>query len=144
MEDAGPESVLESLVKIAYFPKLFSDPAALYAALKGAESRGRSIGLLQRLECSFGRKHATLNGEVDALQALRIQKSCRVAQNHPAIAGNGRNRPPAAIGQRLGAVTNHLAAFEQLGDEGVLLKILQHVLRIEAGIGVIQAGYESE
>ena len=68
-------------------------------------------------------------------------ESPRIIQPLPATR---RNRPPAAVGQRLGAVADHLAAFEQLGDERMLLEFLQHTLRIEARIGIVEPGDEAE
>src|SRR5271169_3372676 len=81
---------------------------------------------------------------MNSLKTLRIQEACRVAQHHPAIAGQRRNAPPAAVRQRLGAVADHLSAFEQLGDKRVFLELLQHVLWVEAWIAVIESGYKTQ
>ena len=81
---------------------------------------------------------------MNSLQALRIQKAGGVAEDHPAIARNRRNRPPSAVRHRLRAVADHLAAFEQLRDKRMLLEVLQHVLRIEPRIGIVEAGHEAE
>ena len=81
---------------------------------------------------------------MNSLEARGIQEAGRVAEDHPSIAGDGRNRPPAAVGHRFGAVANHLAALEQLCDPRMPLKLLQHALRVEARIGVVESGDESE
>src|SRR5690348_15806196 len=81
---------------------------------------------------------------MNSLETLRIEKPGRVAEDHPAIPRDRRNGPPTAVWQRLRAVANHLAAFEQLGNERMLFEILQHVLRIEARVGIIEAGDEAE
>src|SRR5271165_6800998 len=81
---------------------------------------------------------------MDPLQALGIQKAGGVAEDHPAVAGNRRNRPPAAVRQTLGAVADHLSAFEKSGDEWMLLELLQHALRIETWIRIIEADDEAE
>ena len=81
---------------------------------------------------------------MNSLQARGIQEAGGVADDHPAVARQRRNRPPSAVRQRLGAVADHLAAREQLGNEGMLLERLQHMLRIEARVGIIESGYEAE
>ena len=81
---------------------------------------------------------------MNPFQALRIQQAGGVAEDHPAIAGQRRNRPPAAVGHRLRAVADHLAAFEKLGDERVFLEFLQDALGIEARIGIVEPGHEAE
>ncbi len=108
--------MLEALMKVADLPELVLDPARFHSLLKIAERRGREIIFLQRFERSLGGQHAALDGEMNSLQPLRIQEAGGVAEDHPAVAGNRRNRPPAAVGQRLRAVANHLAAFEQLAQ----------------------------
>ena len=72
------------------------------------------VVLQQRVKRGFGGEHAALDGEVNALEALRVEEAGGVADDHPAIAGQRRHRPPSAIGQRLCAVADHLAALEQL------------------------------
>src|SRR5438874_4294908 len=81
---------------------------------------------------------------MNSLQTLRIQKSRRVAKNHPTISCNRRYRPPSSIGQRLCAVPHRLAAFEQLRNQRMPFELLQDALRIKPGIGIVQASYESK
>ena len=131
-------------MKVADLPEFVLDPARFHSLLKIAQRGGGEIIFLQRLECSFGGEHAALDGQMNAFQPLRIQKAGGVAEDHPAIAGHRRNRPPAAVGQRLGAVADHLAAFEQLGHERMPLELLQHALRIETRVGIVEPGDEAE
>src|SRR5277367_2013878 len=81
---------------------------------------------------------------MNSFQPRRIQKAGRVPDDHPSIAAEWRQRPPSTVGQRLCAVADHLAAFQQSSDEGMLLESLQHVLWIEAGIAIIETGDKSE
>src|SRR5205085_7140966 len=57
------------------------------------------------------------------------------------MAGKTRYGVPAAIRQSLCAVTDHLAAFQQMGDKTMFLELLQDSLRIKARVGIFQAGY---
>src|SRR5580698_5214384 len=116
-------------MKVANLPKLLFDPAGFDFLLERTECCGRRILFRQRLESSFSSQHAALDRQMNSFEALRVEETGGVAENHPAIARDRRNRPPAAIRQRLCAVANHLAALEQLRDERMLLEILQHVLR---------------
>src|SRR5215469_4258958 len=81
---------------------------------------------------------------MNSLQSLRVEEARRVSQDHPSIARQRRDCPPAAIGQRFRTVADHFAAFEQPGHERMPLELLQHSLRIEARIGVVQAGYKPQ
>src|SRR5580692_1768031 len=61
VEQAGEESMFESLMKVANLPKLIFDPAGFDFLLEAAERcRGRVI-FLERLEGSFSRQHSTLD-----------------------------------------------------------------------------------
>src|ERR1700680_2499693 len=113
--------MLESLMEVADLPKLVFDPAGFDSLLESAQRGGRRIIFQQRLESSFCCEHAALNRQMNSLQPLRIEEAGGVAEDHPAVACDRRNRPPAAIGQRLRAVANHLGAFKQLRNEWVLL-----------------------
>src|SRR3954447_21708765 len=81
---------------------------------------------------------------MNALESGRIQKSCGISKYHPPISSYGRNGPPAPVGQRFGAVANHLSAFQQLHHKWMFLKFLQNALRIEPRVGIIEAGHKSE
>src|SRR3981081_3962917 len=71
---------------------------------------------------------------MNSFQARGIQKTGGVSDDHPSIAGERRQRPPSAIGQRLGAIADHLSAGEQLANKRMLLEGLKHVLRVEARV----------
>src|SRR5579859_7971750 len=81
---------------------------------------------------------------MNPLETRRVQESGRVAEDHPTVACHWRNRPPTAVGHRFGPVADHLAALEQFGHPWMPLELLQHALRIEPRIGVVEPGYESE
>src|SRR6266566_6015776 len=81
---------------------------------------------------------------MNPLQARGIQEAGGVADDHPSIAGERRQRPPSAIGKRLGAVSDQLAASEQLANKRMLFESLQHVLRVEARVAIIESGNEAE
>ena len=77
--------MFESLMKVADLPELIFDPTLLNPLLKLTESRHRTIAFRQRVESSFSREHAALDGEVNAFQALRIKEAGGIADNHPSI-----------------------------------------------------------
>src|SRR5207302_10397172 len=52
--------------------------------------------------------------------------------------------PPTAVGHGFGAVANHLAAFEQLRDQRMFLEFLEHALRVETRVGVVESGDEAK
>ena len=99
VEHAGAESVLESLMEVANLPEFVFDPAGLDFRLECRERRGGEVIFHQRVEGGFGGEHAALDGEMNAFEALRVEESGGVAEDHPAIARNGRDRPPSAVGQ---------------------------------------------
>ena len=136
--------MLETLMEVAYLPEFVLDPAGFDPQLKLAERGRGEVIVFQGFEGSFGSQHPAFDGEMNPLQALRIEQPGRVADDHPAVAGQRRNRPPAAVGQSFRSVANHLAALEQGGDEPMLLEILQHVLRIEARVEIVEPGDETE
>src|SRR5579863_5703840 len=131
-------------MEVAYGPQLFLDPAVLDARLECLQHGQGEITLRHCIESGFSGEHAALDRKVDALQALRIQETRGVAENHPAIARKRWYGPPAAVGQRLGAVAHHLSTFQQLGDKRVLLEFLQDVLRINPLILVVESSDESK
>src|SRR5215470_8169993 len=81
---------------------------------------------------------------MDSLQPGCVEESSGVTDDHPAISRNWRYRPPAVIGHGLGAVPDHLSAFEQSTDKRMLLEFLQHALGIEPGIGIVDGSHETE
>src|SRR5437660_3561583 len=144
MEESGEKSFFKSLVKVADLPEFVLDPARFYFRLELAQGCCRGIAFLQSRKRSLGRQHPALDGKMNSLQPLRIQKSCRVPEHHPAIARHRRNRPPTAVWQRLRAVADHFPALEQARNKRMLLKILQHVLRIEPRVGIVDPGHKAK
>src|SRR5664279_4389752 len=134
------KTLVEALVEIADWPQLLFDPAFVHALLEFLEDVERVVILRHRLKGSFGGQHAALDSEMNPLQPLRIQEAGGVAQNHPTIARNRRDAPPASVRERLRAITDHLAAFKKFRNERMLLEFLQDALRIDTWIGIIQAG----
>src|SRR5437667_6566583 len=144
MKHAAHETVLESLVKVTDLQKFISDPTGFDLLRVTANGGGGKIAAFHGVECRLRRQHAALDRQVNAFQPLRVEQSRRVTSDHPAIARHARQRPPTAIGKSLGAIADHLAAGQQIANERVLLKTLQHMLRIEAWVFVIQSGDKSE
>jgi hypothetical protein len=81
---------------------------------------------------------------VDAFEPRAIQESAGVAAEQHAVGRELRHRPPAALGNRLGAVGDGLAAGEQRAHERVGLEPLQVTVRVAGGIARVQAGDESD
>src|SRR5258707_562742 len=81
---------------------------------------------------------------MNPLQARGIQEAGGVSDDHPSIAAERRQRPPSAIGKRLGAVADHLAAGEQLANKRMLFERLQYMLRVETRIAIVESGNEAE
>src|SRR6202451_1435486 len=86
VEQAREESVFESLVEVADLPKLIFDPAGFDFLLETAQRGGRRIIFLQRVEGSFGSQHPALDRQMNSLEALRVEKTGGVAENHTTIA----------------------------------------------------------
>src|ERR1700722_1735082 len=79
VKQTGVKTVMKSLMKISYGPQFFLDPAFLDLAWKRREGFRGGVARLQRIENGFGGQHAALNGDVDALEPLRIQQAGRIA-----------------------------------------------------------------
>ena len=136
--------MLESLVQVAHLPEFFFDPARFDFLLELAQHRRRRIVFLQRFKGRLRGEHPALDRQMNSLEPRRIQEAGRVAEDHPSIARDRRNRPPAAVRHRLRAVADHLAALEQLRHKRMPLELLQHALRIEPRIGVVESRHEAE
>ncbi len=80
---------------------------------------------------------------MNPFQARGIQEAGGVSNDHPSIAAERRQRPPSAIGKRLGAVADHLATGKQLGNKRMLFEGLKHALRVEARVAIIEPGNET-
>src|SRR5271157_919270 len=144
MKHAGEEAVLESLMEVTHRPQFGLDPTFLDAILEGLQRLKRKIVFHHAVEGSLRRQHSALDRQMNPFEPLRIQESGGVSEHHPAVARERRNAPPTPVRQGLRAVADHLSILQQLGDEGVLLKFLQHALRVEARIAVVESSDETE
>src|SRR5580692_3189630 len=111
-------------MKVAHLPELIFNPAGLDLLLEATQCSDGRIVFFQCFKSSFSREHAALDRQMNSLEALRVQETGRVAENHPTVARDGGNRPPAAVRQRLRSVANHFAVRKQLRNEGMPLEVL--------------------
>src|SRR5579872_2476678 len=79
MEQACEESMLESLMKVANFPKFVFDPTGFNLLLKAAQHSSGKIIFLQRLESGLRGQHTALDRQMNAFEALRVEEAGRVA-----------------------------------------------------------------
>ncbi len=77
---------------------------------------------------------------MNSFQSCRVQKSRAVADNQRAVRVHLGHSVPSARGDRLGAVTNHLAAVEQFGQQRMGLEALELCVRIDEWIAIVQTG----
>src|SRR5436190_23791508 len=77
---------------------------------------------------------------MNSLETLRVKKAGAVADKQHAVSVRSRHREVTAGNDRLRAVTNHLAAFEQPRDVWMSLVTLKLRVRIEQRILVIESG----
>src|SRR5256714_8019923 len=131
-------------MKVADAPKLLRDPALAYQTAVALELLLREVFDQQRLEYGLRGEHAALDGRVDALQPLRVEKARGVADEQEAVAVELRDGVEAARGNRLRAVANHLAAFKEARDERVLLESLKLRVRVEQRIAVVESRHVTE
>src|SRR5436853_348690 len=81
---------------------------------------------------------------MNSFQALSIQHSGGVAGYKNAVRERFRHRVPSADRHGLGAIANHLAAFQKLRHEWVRFESLQLMMRIDARIAIIETYYTAE
>jgi hypothetical protein len=98
---------------------------------------GRLVALLERDDGLAGQAAAG-HGQVGAFAVHRVDEAARVADDHPAVAVDLGHRVVAAFGDQVGGVLLHLAAFDQRGDAGVGLELLQQGV----GAGAVRVGLE--
>ena len=116
MKQAGKQTFLKALMEVTHFPQLVFDPTGVNALFIRAELRFAEIVFQQRGEGGFSGKHAALDGQMNALEALRIKEAGRVADDHPAVSSQRRHGKPSAVRECLGAVADHLAAAQKFAD----------------------------
>ena len=144
VEQAGEQAVLESLVEVAHAPELGGGPRVLDAPLVAGEALRREVAGQQALEQRLGGEHARLDREVDALEPGAVQESARVAAQEQAVGRELRHRPPAALGDRLGAVGDRLAALEQRPHQRMGLEALEVGVRVAGRIARVEPGHEPD
>ena len=135
---------MESLMEIPDAPELFLQPALLDFPLIIFELLCGCIAGAERLIDCFRREHSALDGRVDSLEALGIQQARRIADDQATIHVTSRHGIPAAVGNRLRAVTNQLAAFENPLYERMRFEFLKCFVRIEKRIVIFEAHDHAE
>src|SRR5689334_2635864 len=81
---------------------------------------------------------------MNSFQTLRVEKAGAVADEQHAVSVRARHREVTAGRDRLRAVTDHLAALEQLRDVRMSLVTLKLRVRIEQRILVVEPGDVSD
>ena len=136
----GPQPTVERLMEVAHAAQLGAGPRLVHPALVARQLRGREVIRDEALVDLFGRQHAALDREVDALQATTVQEARRVAGQQQAIGVQLGHRVPAALGDRLGPVAHRFAALEQRRDQRVRLQLLQVAVRVAGRVLRIETG----
>src|SRR5690349_21850669 len=131
-------------MKISDEPKLLLEPTLFHFCRVCGEFCRRCIsgakGLIDRLRG----QHSTFDRGVNSLQALRIQQACRVTDNQAAIKIAARHRIPTAVGNRLRAVANKGAAFQDPFHKWMRFEFLEGFMRIEERIVIIESDDHSQ
>src|SRR5579871_4382412 len=122
---------MKCLVKIAEGPKLFLDPALLdLPGIFLKLLRRRVVGAKCFVNC-FGSEHAAFDCGVNAFEALRIQKTCGIADDEAAIHKSFRHGIPAAIWDGFRTVADDLATVEHAAHKRMRFELLKCFVRIE-------------
>src|SRR6185295_2458327 len=77
-------------------------------------------------------------------QALRIEKASAITYQQNSVGINLRHRKITARRNRLGAVTNHLAAFEQFAEKRMCFETLKLGVRVQQWVLVIETGHVAD
>src|ERR1700758_740143 len=123
-------------MKIADGVELLFDPTAIDRGFVFAERVFGEAVVEERVEGGFGGEHSTFDGEVNAFEALRVEETGGVAEDHPSIAVDARHGEPASVREGFGSVANHFAAVENAAREGMELEGLEGVVRVGARVFV--------
>ncbi len=81
---------------------------------------------------------------MNAFEPHSVEKARRVADEQQPVGVRARHREEAALGNRFGAVANHLAAVEHRANRRMLLHPLQLVVRIGRRILVVETGHAAD
>ena len=105
----------------------------------------RHLAALERAERRLGREPTRLDRVVDALQPRHVDEPRALAdEQEPRRVEPARQRVVAALGDRLRAPRDALAATEDLPDEPVRLELLQDVVHGELDVGRLEARDEAD
>ncbi len=144
MEEAAEQTVLKGLVEIAHQAQFFFDVALFHFFLKRAQFGRGSISRFQRFKNGFGGEHSALDGHVNALEPLRIEKAGGIPDDQTAVHIRARHGIPSAGGNRFCAVADQPTAFENSFQEGMRLPNLKGFVRIELRIRVFETDYQAD
>src|SRR3954466_9075505 len=81
---------------------------------------------------------------MDAFEPRAIEVAGGIARDEKSLAVHPRHRKIAALGNRLRAGADHLAAFEQRPNRRMHLVALELVMRIERRVLVIETDHETD
>ena len=144
---AEEEPLVEDLPHVPHLAEVADDvarPQLLVVRVEGADP-GRVLAAAERAPGGLGREPPRLDRVVDALQRRHVDEARALArEQQPRRVEARRQRVVPALGDRLGAPRDALAAVEDLPDELVGLELLQHVVHRELGVAVLEPGDESE
>ena len=144
---ADDEAVLEGLAHVPVAAQVVVDLGVLdLGVVQRERARLRQVGAVgERAVDRLRGEHAAPQRVVHALQARHVDEARGVAEDHRAGRRHARrHRPEAALGDRLGAPGDALAALEHAPEERMALDLLQQVVHRERGVGVVEADDESE
>jgi len=140
VEHAGIHSLLETLVHVAHLPELslIQLDSTFFCTRPASRPMNRLSSAIER---SLSRSIPLLMGG-EFLQPAEFKKpqSRLESSTH---CRRSEESPPILRKASIRAVTNHLAA-QAACDHGMLFEILQHALRIEPRIGIVESGDESQ
>ena len=127
-------------MEIPHAPQFFLQPALRRSSAGYAESASADVSPgAERFVDRLGGEHAAFDRRVNALQPLRIQQARGIADDQPAVHVAARHRIPAAVGNRLRAIADQLAALQNPLHERMRFEFLKRFVRIEERIRVFQA-----
>src|SRR5687767_15989581 len=144
VDQPQPTSVSKSGVEVSHLAQFGNDPTLVHEPLIVGQLFRREVARDKRLEDRFGGEHATLDRGVNSFQTLRVEKTGAVAREQHTVGISARHCKVTAGGDRLRAVTDHLAAFEQFCQVRMGLKKLKLGVWIDQWIFVVESGDVTE
>ncbi len=144
VDHATEHPAVEGLAEVAHLVELVLRPGGFEELGVARQFRGRGVARFERFSDRFRCKHPGLDREVHALERRRVQEAGGVPHQAEAVTLQLGHRPVAAVGQRLGAVAQDLAALEQGADARVLFPLHEQCVGIEPGVLVVQANHKTQ